>query len=167
MTAGPSQAAAMMILLAGMLLVLGSALAFEHIGGYAPCALCLEQRTPYYLGIPLVALGIIGQWMRFPPPVPRGALAVGLLCMLATGALGFYHSGVEWGFFEVPATCGAGLSATDSDAGSLLDSLATTTPPKCDEAAGRFLGLSFAGWNVVAAAGLATVAAKGLFGKPT
>ena len=31
------------------------ALAFEHFGGYQPCALCLMQRTPYYLGVPLAA----------------------------------------------------------------------------------------------------------------
>lgn len=166
MTAGPSQAAAMMVVLAGMVAVVGGALAFEHIGGYAPCALCLEQRTPYYLGIPFLALGIIGQWSRLPASVPRGALTIGLVCLLATGALGFYHSGVEWGFFEVPATCGAGITGTSSDAGSLLDSLSNAKPPRCDDAAGRFLGLSFAGWNVVAAAGLAAVAAKGLFGKP-
>ena len=43
----------------GMIVIIGSALAFEHIGGYAPCALCLEQRNPYYWGIPIILLGAI------------------------------------------------------------------------------------------------------------
>jgi disulfide bond formation protein DsbB len=32
---------------------------------------------------------------------------------------------------------------------------------RCDEAAWRFLGLSFAGWNAVVSAGLALIAAYG------
>jgi hypothetical protein len=34
----------------GMTGTVGGALAFEHIGGYIPCALCLMQRTPVLLG---------------------------------------------------------------------------------------------------------------------
>jgi len=32
------------LLAVGMAAVVGSALGFEHIGGYIPCKLCLEQR---------------------------------------------------------------------------------------------------------------------------
>ena len=39
-----------------MAAIVGTALAFEHIGGYLPCKLCLEQRTPYYLGVPVMLL---------------------------------------------------------------------------------------------------------------
>ena len=163
-TSGSRQTLAAAFVLVGMIVVIGSALGFEHLGGYAPCALCLEQRVPYYWGIPLMAVGLLCALFAAPALVIRGLLAVVMVCLLITAGLGAYHSGVEWGIFEAPVSCGAGLSATSSDAGSLLDSLSTATPPKCDDAAGRFLGLSFAGWNVVAAGILAIIAFRGAFG---
>ena len=163
--AGSWQTRASLVVLVGMIITIGSALGFEHLGGYAPCALCLEQRIPYYWGIPLMAIGLVAALMRWSPLIVRGMLVVGFLCLVATAGLGIYHSGVEWGFFAAPESCGAGLSATSSDAGNLLDSLETAKPPSCADAAGRFLGLSFAGWNVVAAGLLAAVAAAGAFGK--
>ncbi len=39
--------------------VVGSALAFQYVGGYIPCKLCLEQRWPYYIGAPLMALAAL------------------------------------------------------------------------------------------------------------
>lgn len=146
----------------GMTAIIGSALAFEHLGGYAPCALCLEQRTPYYLGIPLVALAGIAGLLSGPAFLLRCGLLIAISCLLATAAIGAYHSGVEWGWWPGPETCVAGLTGGAADAGSLLDSLATAKPPMCDEAAGRFLGLSFAGWNVLAALALAAFAWVGL-----
>ncbi|MGI9365372.1 MAG: disulfide bond formation protein B [Rhizobiaceae bacterium] len=163
---GPAQTVAAGLVLLGMVVTIGSALAFEHIGGFAPCALCLEQRVPYYWGMPLVALGLIFGWLNWPGVLVRLMLLAGLICLLATIYLGIYHSGVEWGFFEAPESCAAGFSATSSDAGSLLESLATAKPPSCADAAGRFLGLSFAGWNVVAASVLAAIALRGAFGSP-
>ena len=153
------------LVLIGMVVVIGSALGFEHLGGYAPCALCLEQRISYYWGIPVMAIGLVSALLSWPPLLTRALFLVVLALLVFTAGLGVYHSGVEWGFFEAPQSCGAGLSASSSDAGNLLDSLATAKPPSCDDAAGRFLGLSFAGWNVLAAGFLALVAMRGAFGK--
>lgn len=164
---GNRQTLASAVVLVGMTGVIGSALAFEHIGGYAPCELCLEQRVPYYWGIPLMAVGLLSALFAGPAWITRGLLALVLVCLLITAGLGVYHSGVEWGFFAAPESCGAGMSATSSDASSLLDSLSTAKPPSCADAAGRFLGLSFAGWNVVAAVILAVIAFRGAFGPAT
>lgn len=152
-----------LVVLVGMVVTIGSALAFEHIGGYVPCALCLEQRTPYYLGIPFVAVGLVSALAKWPACLTRGMLAIGFISLLATVALGAYHSGVEWGFFEAPVTCGAGLTGDAGDAGSLLGSLSQSKPPSCDKAAGRLLGISFANANVLAAAALAWFAYRGAF----
>ena len=166
-TAGSRQTLASIFVLVGMVVVIGSALGFEHIGGYAPCALCLEQRVPYYWGIPFMAVGVISALIGGPAWLTRGLLAVVMVCLLITAYLGVYHSGVEWGFFAAPESCGAGLSATSSDASNLLESLSTAKPPSCADAAGRFLGLSFAGWNVVAAGILAAIAFRGATGPAT
>lgn len=143
-----------------MALVVGSALAFEHIGGYIPCALCLEQRTPYYIGAPLMLVAAIVSRAGGPSWAVRGLLAVGGLLMLYGLVLGVYHSGVEWHWWEGPASCATSADAVTTDVGSLLGDLSSKKPPSCDAAALRVLGLSFAGWNVLASAALATIALR-------
>ena len=150
---------AALLLALGMAVTVGTALGFQHIGGYIPCKLCLEQRTPYYIGIPLVLLAAASAALRLPGVVTRGLLAAGGLLMLYGAWLGGVHSGVEWGWWPGPTDCGV-VTAPEVQGGSggVLDSLDAFVPPSCDEAAGRFLGLSFAGWNVLASLALAALA---------
>ncbi len=164
LSAGPAQTKAAVLVALGMIIIIGSALGFEHIGGYAPCALCLEQRNPYYWGIPFIVIGAISALMKWPACIVRGTLMIAFLCLVATALIGAYHAGAEWGFWPGPESCGAGLTATSSNAGNLLDSLSNSKPPSCEEAAGRFLGISFAGWNVIAASFLSIFAYRGAFG---
>lgn len=140
----------------GMAVTVGTALGFQHIGGYIPCKLCLEQRIPYYIGIPVMMLALLSSVLRLPPLVTRGLLLAGALLMTWSLWLGGFHAGVEWGFWPGPSDCG--VVDAPQGGGSLLDQLDTAIPPSCDQAAGRFLGLSFAGWNVVASLVLAGVA---------
>ena len=151
-----------------MAAIVGTALGFEHLGGFIPCKLCLEQRMPYYAGIP-IALATAGAAMaNAPRAAVRGGFLIVALLMTYGLYLAVFHSGVEWGWWPGPADCAA---ATDTgiitDAGSLLDAIDSTVPPACDEAAGRFLGLSFAGWNAIASVILAAVAWRAVFGRDT
>src|SRR5690606_26326214 len=141
----------------GMAVTVGTALGFQHIGGYIPCKLCLEQRLPYYIGVPVAVLALLAAAFKLPPLVVRGLLIVVALLMTWSIWLGAFHAGVEWGWWPGPTDCGA-VVAPPSGSGSLLDQLDAVIPPSCDQAAGRFLGLSFAGWNVVASVALAAVA---------
>ncbi|MCY0092464.1 disulfide bond formation protein B [Hoeflea ulvae] len=144
-----------------MAAVVGTALGFEHIGGYIPCALCLEQRMPYYAGAPLMLIAAVVSRAGGPSWAVRGLLAVGGLLMLYGLVLGVYHSGVEWHWWDGPASCATSADAVTRDAGSLLGDLSSKKPPSCDAAALRVLGLSFAGWNVLASAALAAIAIRG------
>ena len=150
-----------LLLAAAMAFVVGSALAFEHIGGYIPCALCLTQREPYYAGVPLMLLAAATAKVNAPACVTRGLLVIGGLLMLYGMVLGIYHSGVEWHWWAGPETCATPVDGVTKDAGSLLSDLNSKKPPSCDAAALRVLGLSFAGWNVLASAALATIAFRG------
>jgi disulfide bond formation protein DsbB len=141
-----------------MAIVVGSALGFEHIGGYIPCALCLEQRIPYYIGAPLMLVAAVVSKAGSPSWFVRGLLTVGGLLMIYGLCLGVYHSGVEWHWWDGPASCATSADAVTKDAGSLLSDLSSKKPPSCDAAALRVLGLSFAGWNVLASAALAAIA---------
>ncbi len=147
----------------GMAVTVGTALGFQHIGGYIPCKLCLEQRIPYYIGIPVMLLALVASLLKLPPLVTRGLLLVGALLMTWGIWLGVFHSGVEWGFWPGPTDCG--VVAAPEGGGNLLDQLDAVIPPSCDQAAGRFLGLSFAGWNVVASLVLAAIAYVAAFRK--
>jgi disulfide bond formation protein DsbB len=148
------------VLTLGMAATVGVALGFQHIGGYVPCKLCLEQREPYYFAIPLAAIGAILIWRSGPLALARGLLAVVGLAMLYNVALAVYHSGVEWTWWPGPTDCGAASDGVLKDAGDLFSGLASQTAPACDQAAGRFLGLSFAGWNVIAAGSMAAIAIR-------
>ncbi|WP_173933522.1 disulfide bond formation protein B [Chelativorans sp. Marseille-P2723] len=149
----------------GMAATVGTALAFEHIGGYIPCKLCLEQRIPYYIGAPLMLVALASARLRGPALFTRGLLLAGALLMLWSAGLGAYHAGVEWKWWEGPADCGAVAANISTSAENLLEQLNAFVPPACDEAAGRFLGLSFAGWNVIASSILAVIAVRGAFGR--
>lgn len=125
---------------------LAAALAYEHLGGYAPCPLCLVERYAYYFALPAASLALLLLW--------RGAaggaalfLAIALV-FLANAGLGAYHAGAEWKFWAGPPTCG-GLQPIASSPDSLLEQLRTARVIRCDEAPWRLAGLSFAGWNAV------------------
>jgi len=147
----------------GMAVTVGTALGFQHIGGYIPCKLCLEQRIPFYVGVPVMLLALASAALKLPPLVTRGLLLAGALLMTWSIYLGGFHSGVEWGWWPGPTDCG--VVAAPETGGSLLDQLDGIVPPSCDQAAGRFLGLSFAGWNVVASATIAAIGYVSAFRK--
>lgn len=134
-----------LVLAAGAIL---AALAFQYIGGYSPCPLCLMQRYAYYAGIPLLFLALV------LVACDRAGLAALLfalagLAFLANAGLGTYHAGAEWKFWPGPDTCSAVSQTLGAGKGGLLQQLETTRVIRCDEAPWTFLGLSFAGWNVV------------------
>jgi disulfide bond formation protein DsbB len=147
-------------LLTAILMVasVGIALGFQHIGGYIPCKLCLEQRTPYYAAAPVMLAGIAFWRMSTPGFLTRGCFAIGAVLMAYGVTLGVYHAGVEWAFWAGPADCAVTIAAPTGT--NVLEAIDAIKPPSCTEAALRVLGLSFAGWNVVASFGLAVLAGR-------
>ena len=148
------------VLLAAAAVIL-AALAFERIGGYVPCPLCLQQRYAYYGGIPALAAALF--LLRRGRTLPAaGILALVGAAFLINAGLGVYQAGAEWKFWELPA-CDASGGLQEIDLGKL--NLGKT--PICGEASWRFLGLSFAGWNAVTsvalAAGALTAALKAVY----
>jgi disulfide bond formation protein DsbB len=143
-----------LFLAAGVIL---TALAFEHLGGYAPCPLCLMQRYAYYAAIPLlfVAMALVSEMPRLAALI----FVVVALAFLGNAGLGVYHAGAEWKFWPGPDTCGA-AQALPTSATDLLSGLQDTRVVRCDEAAWTFAGLSMAGWNVVASLIIFVLAAK-------
>lgn len=151
-------AIALMLAIASIVAAYG----FQYIGGYAPCPLCLMQRYAYYAGMPLLfgALVLVA--------VDRAGWAAAVFAIvafafLANAGLGIYHAGAEWKFWPGPDTCAAASQTLGGGTGGLLQQLETTRVIRCDEAPWTFLGLSFAGWNVVISALIALAALQAAF----
>lgn len=141
--------------LAGTGAVILAALAFEHLGGYTPCPLCLQQRYAYYFAIPALAAALALAAVGRPRAAAGMFLAVAI-AFVANAGLGVYQAGAEWKFWEPPASCAAPATLPSLDLkGQTFDRI----PVSCGVASWRFLGLSFAGWNVVMSVLLAAGAA--------
>jgi len=135
---------------------------FQLIGGYMPCPLCLEQRVPYYAGIPLTLLAV---WLASVGRVTGARLLLfAFAVVMAYGLyLGTYQAGAEWGFWPGPTDC-AGADTSTRDAGSLLQTLNQTRVVSCTEPALRVFGLSFAGWNALVSALMVLIGLVGALG---
>ncbi len=160
--ANPRFVASLIVLVVGFATIAG-AWGFELIGHYQPCALCLQERVPYYIGVPIALIAVFAAFAG-----ARGASRLLLLVLAAvfvwSAYKGVYHAGVEWDFWEGPTTCGVVATGERPPGTTLLD-LLNAHPPSCTEATWRFpnaeWGLSFAGWNAAISAFLVVIALAG------
>src|SRR5262249_19125239 len=144
--ANPAATAAAIVALGGAATLLG-AWFFQYVLGYPPCPLCLEQRIPYYVSVPLAAIVAIAAARAAPRWLVTGGRVVLAIAMLIGGALAVYPAGVEWKWWAGPQDCSGPLDPLGS--GNLLRQLQSINIVRCDEAPWRFLGLSLAGYNAL------------------
>jgi disulfide bond formation protein DsbB len=143
---------------------IAAAWGFELIGGYIPCALCLQERIPYYVGVPVALVALITSMVAVPSWLPRLLLVVAALVFAYGAYLGIYHAGAEWGFWAGPADCAATSAPATTSAADILAQLGKVHVVSCTEATWRFpagWGLSFAGWNAAISIFLVLVALWG------
>lgn len=136
--------------------MLAGALAFQHIGDLAPCALCIDQRKAWGAVILLAALAL---W-----PERKRRIAVALALLGLAGAAAFvgagvavFHVGVEQQWWAGTAECGAGFEGFGAGGvAELREQLLARPVVRCDEIAWSLGGISMAGWNglISLAAGL-------------
>ncbi|WP_372612624.1 disulfide bond formation protein B [Aquicoccus sp.] len=117
------------------------ALLFQYVGEMAPCKLCYWQRYPHVAAvvIGLLALMVAGRGLPL-----LGALAAG-----STGGIGVYHTGVERGWWEGPASCSGGGGLGGMSGADLLSVDSPTGVVMCDEVPWEMFSLSMASWNAV------------------
>lgn len=124
------------------LLVPAGLLAGAYVGewgfGLYPCQMCWWQRWPHFAAIGLAALA-------FVMPRPRLWTALAALAVIASGLIGGFHAGVEYGWWQGVTGCTGAIPASGS--GSALDAVINTPLVRCDRAPWSLLGVSLAGWN--------------------
>lgn len=137
-----------LLALAGSAGLLLGALAFEYIGGLAPCALCIWQRWPHVVA--LVAAGGLAV------PSPLWAV-VGAGGAATSGGIGVYHTGVERGWWPGPSACSSGGNLTGLTPEQALERIMAAPVVRCDEVPWDMLGLSMASWNAILSFGIAAM----------
>jgi disulfide bond formation protein DsbB len=122
---------------------------FQLVIGLSPCPLCLDQRVPYYVAVP-VALGV-ASLAKNRTLARFGFVLLALILAIACG-LAIYHAGVEWKFWQGPADCSGAVVSLGG--GNILDQMNNTRVVRCDEAAWTLFGVSLAGYNALIAGAL-------------
>ena len=124
--------------------LLAGAYAFEYIGGLPPCEMCWWQRWAHMAALAFALLSFAAA-TRLPD---RGRSFVWLagLAILASGAIGAYHAGVEAGLFEGFTQCTAVSGASGGD---LLAEIMAAPLVRCDQVPWEMFGISMAGWNAI------------------
>jgi disulfide bond formation protein DsbB len=137
--------------------LLAGAYAGEYLFGLYPCEMCLWQRYPLFAAIPLAVAGL------FLSRADRRALGVVATALAATGLLasgliGGFHAGVEYGWWDGPGACAAAPQAGAGE--DFWQSMMAAPAVRCDRPAFTLFGLSLAGYNfVISTAGAAFLAA--------
>ena len=130
--------------------LLAGAYGSQYLGGLAPCEMCYWQRYAHLAGLAFAAAALAAGRL---PDRGRSFVWLAALAILASGAIGAYHAGVEAGIFEGLTQCTATVGG-----GSPEDRLAQIMRApliRCDQVQWSLLGISMAGWNAILSAGSA------------
>ena len=125
--------------------LLGGALVAQYVYGLPPCEMCWWQRYPHIVALVLAALAWITR---------RDAMiALAAIAILVSGALGAFHAGVEYNWWEGLTAC----AANGSNSSDPLASIMAAPIVRCDVAPWTLGGVSLAGFNflISTAAGVA------------
>lgn len=151
----------------GSAALLAGAFAFEILGNYPPCPLCIQQRWVHaYVLIAGLALGV-GFHLAEPVNalVYRAGATIMAVGFAASTWAGAHHAGGEYGLWRLDC---AGGSVSDLTVEGLLDALNTATNVVlCDEPAWTLLGVSMAGYNALFSAALCAISIFATFRTPT
>jgi disulfide bond formation protein DsbB len=128
---------------------------FQLVVGLSPCPLCLDQRIPYYVAVPLA---IVVALLADRKSIARAGFLLLALTLAIGCGLAIYHAGIEWKFWPGPTDCSGAV--VQLNGGSLLDQMNQTRVIRCDEAAWRLFGISLAGYNALIAAALTLFALR-------
>lgn len=117
-------------------LLLGGAFISQYGFGLYPCEMCWWQRWPHFAALGFVLLSVLA--------APRRLwIALAAVAILSSGAIGAFHAGVEYGWWEGVTACST-ISPGGRDP---LDAIMNAPLVRCDAVPWSLFGISLAGWN--------------------
>jgi disulfide bond formation protein DsbB len=141
-------AAARWIALLLPLALLGGALGSQYLGGLYPCEMCHWQRWPHYAAVVVAALSFV---VPSRPARMLFVLFAGVL-IAVSGAIGVFHAGVEYHWWQGVTACTSGLAANPDPMAMLTEALRKPFV-RCDAAQWTMFGISLAGFNAILSLG--------------
>lgn len=142
-----SRLAAPVVAFLAPLLLYGGALVSQYGFGLHPCEMCYWQRWPHQAAILLALLALL---LRRNDGAMRALTLLAAIALAVSGAIGIFHAGVEYGFWEGITTC-----ATGSSGPVTLDSIMNAPLIRCDAVQWSLFGISLAGFNAIFSLGAA------------
>jgi len=125
------------------LALMAGALGSQYIGHLFPCEMCHWQRWPHYTAIALAAIAFAVP----EKPLGRALVALALVAILTSGAIGVFHAGVEYKWWPGITRCAAPM--TSGNAADLLAQIMATPMIQCDVPQWTLAGISLAGFNAI------------------
>lgn len=114
----------------------------QYLGGLYPCEMCHWQRWPHYAAIPVAALA----FAPFGAGIQRLFVLLAAFLIAVSGAIGVFHAGVEYGWWEGLTQCSVLSPSTGGDA---LAAIMATPLIRCDQVQWSLFGISLAGYNAI------------------
>lgn len=131
--------------------LMAGALGAQFIGGLYPCEMCHWQRWPHYVAIVLALLAFVA-----PRPARGVLVALAAFAILTSGAIGVFHAGVEYHWWQGITPCSR-VASLGSDA---LSEILNAPIVRCDAPQWTLGPISLAGFNALfSLAGGATILA--------
>jgi disulfide bond formation protein DsbB len=125
----------------------------QYIGGLYPCEMCMWQRWPHEAAVVLALFAFAFR----KASMDQIMVALAALAILASGAIGAFHAGVEYKWWDGITPCSVtakGFSITDIMAAPMV---------RCDEPQWSLAGISLAGFNAIFSIGGSLLIFRWLF----
>jgi len=129
--------------------LLAGAYLSQYVGGLYPCEMCYWQRWPHFVAVAVAALAFL---FVADSRNARLLTVLAAVAIAASGAIGVFHAGVEYGWWQGLTRCSSGGAMT-------LDELLNVPLVRCDQVQFSFLSVSMAGWNAIISLGSAALIA--------
>ncbi|MFM9828090.1 MAG: disulfide bond formation protein B [Sphingomonas sp.] len=127
------------------LALIAGALGSQFVGGLYPCEMCHWQRWPHYTAIALASLAF-----AVPSAAARKTMvALAAFAILTSGAIGVFHAGVEYHWWEGITTCATTTTGQGGTPAEMLARIMNAPIVRCDVAQWRLFGVSLAGYNAL------------------
>jgi disulfide bond formation protein DsbB len=152
--AGAARAARWLALLVPAAL-LGGAYVSQYAFGLYPCEMCWWQRYAHFAALVFAVLAFAQRRSKIAVPLAMLAIAT-------ASALGAFHAGVEYGWWEGITACST--TAERAPGQSALDAIMNAPLVRCDVAPWTMFGISLAGFNFLLS-GAGAVAIARLLGR--
>lgn len=146
-------ATARLIALLLPLALLGGAWGAQLIGHLYPCEMCHWQRWPHYAAVAIAALAFVVPGA----PVRRGLVLLAGIAIAASGAIGLFHAGVEYHWWQGITACSSTMQGSGGTPEEMLARIMGAPIVRCDVAQWTLFGISLAGFNAILSLGGAGV----------